>query len=118
MDIKEPKQVIVVRTDLNMSPGKAAAQVAHASVSAILNFAKENRAPGAYRIPVGSTIAEWYDGSQVKIVVAVKSEEELNEIWAKVCFTALPYALITAFCLWWIVPFAAMTMKSQSWLTR
>jgi hyaluronan synthase len=30
----------------------------------------------------------------------------------------IPYALITAFCLWWIVPFAAMTMKSQSWLTR
>lgn len=30
----------------------------------------------------------------------------------------IPYALIAAFCLWWIVPFAAMTMKNQSWLTR
>ncbi len=30
----------------------------------------------------------------------------------------IPYALITAFCLWWIVPFAALSMKSQSWLTR
>ncbi len=30
----------------------------------------------------------------------------------------IPYALITAFCLWWIVPFAALTMKNQSWLTR
>lgn len=30
----------------------------------------------------------------------------------------IPYALITAFCLWWIVPFSALTMKSQSWLTR
>jgi hyaluronan synthase len=30
----------------------------------------------------------------------------------------IPYALITAFCLWWIVPFAALSMRSQSWLTR
>jgi len=30
----------------------------------------------------------------------------------------IPYALIAAFCLWWIVPFAALTMKNQSWLTR
>ncbi|MEA2005475.1 MAG: glycosyltransferase family 2 protein [Acidobacteriota bacterium] len=30
----------------------------------------------------------------------------------------IPYALITAFCLWWIVPYAALTMKNQSWMTR
>ena len=30
----------------------------------------------------------------------------------------IPYAFITAFCLWWIVPFAAFTMKNQSWMTR
>jgi len=30
----------------------------------------------------------------------------------------IPYAFITAFCLWWIVPFAALTLKSQSWMTR
>jgi len=30
----------------------------------------------------------------------------------------IPYAIITAFCLWWIVPFSAMTIKNQSWLTR
>jgi len=30
----------------------------------------------------------------------------------------IPYALFTAFCLWWIVPFAAFSVKSQSWLTR
>ena len=31
---------------------------------------------------------------------------------------AIPYAILTAFCLWWIVPVAAFTMKNQSWLTR
>ena len=30
----------------------------------------------------------------------------------------VPYALMTAFCMWWLVPFAALTMKNQSWLTR
>ncbi len=30
----------------------------------------------------------------------------------------IPYALITAFCLWWIIPFAALSMKNQSWMTR
>jgi hyaluronan synthase len=30
----------------------------------------------------------------------------------------IPYAIITAFCLWWIVPFAALTLKNQSWMTR
>jgi len=30
----------------------------------------------------------------------------------------IPYAVITAFLLWWIVPVAAFTLKSQSWLTR
>lgn len=30
----------------------------------------------------------------------------------------IPYALITAFLLWWIVPFSALTIRNQSWLTR
>jgi hyaluronan synthase len=30
----------------------------------------------------------------------------------------IPYALLTAFALWWIMPYAAMTMKNQSWLTK
>jgi len=30
----------------------------------------------------------------------------------------IPYALMTAFILWWIVPVAALTIKNQSWLTR
>lgn len=30
----------------------------------------------------------------------------------------VPYALLTAFSMWWIVPFSAVTIKNQSWLTR
>lgn len=30
----------------------------------------------------------------------------------------IPYGLITAFFLWWIVPFSVLTVKNQKWLTR
>jgi hyaluronan synthase len=30
----------------------------------------------------------------------------------------VPYGLITAFFLWWIVPFSVLTMRNQKWLTR
>lgn len=30
----------------------------------------------------------------------------------------IPYGLITAFLLWWIVPFSVLTMKNQEWLTK
>ena len=39
-----------------------------------------------------------------------------NRSWA--FLYGVPYALITAFSMWWIVPFSALTIKNQSWLTR
>ncbi len=30
----------------------------------------------------------------------------------------IPYSLVTAFLLWWITPYAAVTMKNRSWLTK
>ena len=30
----------------------------------------------------------------------------------------IPFGLITTFFLWWIVPYSALTMKNQSWLTK
>jgi len=39
-----------------------------------------------------------------------------NKGWAFIY--GIPYALAAAFFLWWIVPFSAMTLKNQSWLTR
>jgi hyaluronan synthase len=30
----------------------------------------------------------------------------------------IPYGLVAAFLLWWIVPFSVLTLKNQKWLTR
>jgi len=63
------KQVIAVRTDLEMGKGKIAAQVAHASVLGAENVRKSN--PAWYK--------EWWSG-QEKVVVKVNSLKEIEEI--------------------------------------
>lgn len=61
------KQVIVVRSDLEMSPGKLAAQAAHASVSAVV---AANR----------KAVTRWLDEGQTKIVVHVTSAQALRAL--------------------------------------
>ncbi len=68
------KQVIVVREDLEMSPGKLAAQVAHAAVSAYLD--SEKRAPDWAR--------GWLLEGQKKVVLRVKDMDALMEIYKSV----------------------------------
>jgi PTH2 family peptidyl-tRNA hydrolase len=65
------KLVVAVRTDLGMSVGKTAAQVAHAAVSATLGAA------GSQRLP------DWLEDGQPKVVVRVPSLEALHELVAR-----------------------------------
>lgn len=58
------KQVIIVRKDLNLSKGKMAAQVAHASVEATL---KANK----------NIVSSWRNEGMKKIILKVESKEEL-----------------------------------------
>ena len=60
----ELKQVILVRTDLKMPKGKMAAQVAHASSSALLKSHKDD-------------IKKWQEQGMKKVVLKVKDEKEL-----------------------------------------
>jgi hyaluronan synthase len=58
---------------------------------------------------------------QVAFLVILSFFLSLYYLRAKKSLTFLygiPYAIITAFCLWWIVPYAAATLKNQSWMTR
>jgi PTH2 family peptidyl-tRNA hydrolase len=65
------KQVIAVRTDLDMGKGKVAVQVAHASVSALEEARKRHR----------EWVEAWLAEGQCKIAVKAESEEDL--VWLK-----------------------------------
>lgn len=60
------KQVILVRDDLKLPKGKLAAQVAHASVEAVLKSSK-------------SKVDEWHSEGMKKVVLKVKDLEELKK---------------------------------------
>ena len=81
----EYKQVIAVREDLGMSPGKLAAQVAHASLSAA-EYSRENK-------------KEWYEDwkkeRQKKVVVKVSSKEKVEALKEKADRLNLPNYLIS-----------------------
>lgn len=76
------KQIIVVRTDLNMRRGKEIAQGAHASMAATLN---------AMRSPF---VRLWLDGSFTKVAVGVGSEQELLDLMVDAVAAGLPHGLI------------------------
>lgn len=65
---KKLKQVIIVRKDLNMSPGKAAAQCCHASIGALM---------GAFRTAKSDADKWLYEEGQTKIILMVEDEEAL-----------------------------------------
>lgn len=78
------KQVILVRTDLKMSKGKLAVQVAHASVCALLEALKHKR----------DWADEWLASGQKKVVLKVNSEEELRKYYQAALKFGLPAAII------------------------
>ena len=76
------KLVIVVRTDLEMGRGKAAAQAAHAAVTATLRTLAEP----ATRV--------WLDEGQPKVVLRVASLGELDEVARRAADHGLPVVTI------------------------
>ena len=76
------KQVIVVRQDLKMPKGKTASQVAHAAVES------------SYRTDK-TIFKKWRTEGMKKIVVKVKSEEELYKIKQKAEEANIATAIIT-----------------------
>jgi PTH2 family peptidyl-tRNA hydrolase len=108
MDLKEqglePKQVIVMRKDLNMRKGKMVAQGSHASMGVLLKMMKKFE---EYTIVDGNThnwwlkvqsdgpVAYWLNNSFAKICVSVDSEAELLDIYNKAEAAQIPACLIT-----------------------
>ena len=78
------KLAIVVRDDLKMSPGKLAAQVAHAAVTCALEA--KARKPKWF--------AEWYSEGQRKVVLRVRDLEELKVLANKAKHAGLTNTII------------------------
>ena len=67
------KQVIVCRTDIKIGKGKLCAQVAHASLDSALKVYKQKR----------EIFEQWYKEGAKKVVLKVRSLEELLKIAEK-----------------------------------
>ena len=81
-----PKQVIVLRKDLNMRKGKMVAQGAHASIKAAWEAERKKGYADIY--------LEWFSELQTKICVGVDSEAELLATYEKAKELGLPCSLI------------------------
>lgn len=85
------KQVIIVRKDLKMKPGKVASQVAHASLGCIMNYVnnsvKINKEDKHLGFIMPNNVFNWLmepsKSPFTKIVLQVNSEEELLELKKK-----------------------------------
>jgi len=93
------KQIIVVRKDLidredeQMTSGKLAGQVAHASMAPFLEMARgapyneTNHPKGSYTLEIevneGSALKDWLEKDFRKIVLYVKNEQKLLDLHAE-----------------------------------
>ena len=88
------KQVIVIRRDLKMRRGKEIAQGAHASM---MFLTKALQATGASYDDLNLTEEEqyWTEGSFKKVVCAVKSEEEFDDVIRRASEAGLTCHVVT-----------------------
>ena len=81
----EYKLVVVVRTDLGISKGKMAAQVAHAAVNCALKSKKSS----------SSNFTKWFDEGQKKVVVKGPNESILRDLQQHARDVGLVSSLVT-----------------------
>jgi PTH2 family peptidyl-tRNA hydrolase len=96
--IRDAKQVILIRKDLVMSPGKLAAQVAHASLGALLSTKKVTSYNTGWKYEFefdhNSAMDKWLNGIFTKVTLQVKDETELELFYYKAKDAGLPCSLI------------------------
>jgi peptidyl-tRNA hydrolase, PTH2 family len=76
------KLALIVRTDLGMGRGKIAAQVAHAAVAAVLAGLG------------GADLDAWLRDGQPKVVLKVRSAEQLQDVVRQARAAGLPVELV------------------------
>lgn len=85
--MQNPKQIIILRKDLNMRKGKMVAQGAHASMAVLLEEQLKLHHPTP-------AMAQWLSDKFTKICCSVNSEQELIDIYNKAKDANIPCSLI------------------------
>jgi len=94
------KQVIAVRTDLNMRKGKIAAQVAHAAMKVFFDKMKLEEDPlhegeySAHIYGLDAAVKFWMIGAFTKVVVGVDSEEQIYDLARRASECGILHAVI------------------------
>ncbi len=78
------KLVVAVRSDLELSRGKLAVQVAHAAVMAAMDAKARHR----------KAFSDWYDEGQKKVIVKAENLQELHLLQNKARSLGLTTALV------------------------
>lgn len=78
--MKQVRQVIIMRTDLDMPIGKMIAQGAHASEGATLQISKRLQ---VMDMELWENMQDWNTNGKTKIVVGIDSEEKLLNLIEK-----------------------------------
>ncbi|MBF0197302.1 MAG: peptidyl-tRNA hydrolase [Planctomycetes bacterium] len=96
----ESVQYLIVRQDLQMSPGKMAAQSAHAAVaSSMVFFSASRRIINPQSIEKYREAAEhWMGSSFAKVILRVKNREQMIKLFKDLDECELPYAPIFDAC--------------------
>ncbi|MCL5679792.1 MAG: peptidyl-tRNA hydrolase Pth2 [Candidatus Marsarchaeota archaeon] len=81
----EIKQAIIIRSNLEMSKGKIAAQAAHASLMSYFEAERQDK----------QVAREWLDTGEKKIVLKVSDEDSLVKLYNAFKFKKVPCALVT-----------------------
>ncbi len=90
------KQVIVIRTDLNMRRGKEAAQASHASMKVFFDRMKksEKSEHQNYNTQFTPEMEAWMQGAFTKVVVGVETEDQIYQLAEQARQANIPYAII------------------------
>lgn len=90
-----PKMVLVLRKDLEMSPGKAVAQGAHAVQLVLAEKQVLDPVSRTVTLQLSDVGYEWYTNDEYKkVVLAAKSEAQLLTLFEKAKAAGVPASLV------------------------
>lgn len=90
-----PKMALVLRKDLEMSPGKAVAQGGHAVQLVLADTQVLDTATRTVTLQLSEVGYEWYTNQEYKkVVLAAKSEAQLLALYEKAKEAGIPASLV------------------------